>query len=422
MKAQAEKFAAGQPEKLRPFFERLYYEGEWNAVLNGARLGLAAMAIGEYATAEKAFDEATLRINAVFADDPNAVNARKYWSEEKIKDFKGDIHERAMAFYYRGLLYLRSGDYQNASASFRAADFQDTLSGAEQYQGDFALMNYLAAWANWCDGNETFAKDLMARVQQVADGGGKPAFFAQVQGAPEMPNYLVISESGRAPQKTGTGQHKELLQYRSRGEEAQPPMFVLADPAGYRRLASGLGADVEYQATTRGGRQMDAVLGEKAQFKDSMQTASSVAGVGALATANAAAATGNRDMAGAAGIFALISIGTQIAASTTTPAADLREWNTLPRYVSLDAGVAPAEAFTPMVKVGDAAPVAPLMSGTKGKCGFSWTMHGALPLPAESGGHLTLLNPRLMEEGREAKNKEFRSLLYDRFGSGEKPQ
>ena len=41
-----------------------------------------------------------------------------------------------MTYYYRGLLFMARGDYENARASFRSAEYQDTISSNETYAGD----------------------------------------------------------------------------------------------------------------------------------------------------------------------------------------------------------------------------------------------------------------------------------------------
>ena len=108
------------------------------------------MEVGEFDVAEKAFDQGITRIDAIYANNENAKKARSLWTKESAKDFKGEPYERAMV-YYRGLLYLRKGDYQNARASFLAAEYQDTVAEQDTYLGDFAVMNLLAGWSSHCD-------------------------------------------------------------------------------------------------------------------------------------------------------------------------------------------------------------------------------------------------------------------------------
>src|ERR1700683_4680814 len=120
--ADAQQFAADKPPELQPLFNALYVEGEHNAVLNFDYLGLAALEVGDYGVAEKALDAAIERIEAIYADNLSAKKAKSVFSAEKVKDFKGEPYERAMTYFYRGVLYLRVGDYQNARASFLSAE------------------------------------------------------------------------------------------------------------------------------------------------------------------------------------------------------------------------------------------------------------------------------------------------------------
>jgi len=103
--AEADRFVADKPAELQRILHTLYMEGEWNAVLNLDLLGLAAIEAGRPRLAERAFDMAAARILRIYADDPNARQARSLWSAESVKDWKGEPYERAMTFYYRGLLY-----------------------------------------------------------------------------------------------------------------------------------------------------------------------------------------------------------------------------------------------------------------------------------------------------------------------------
>src|SRR5688572_17753250 len=163
--AAAAVFAEKMPStELRPLFQRLYIEGERNATLNFQRIGMAALAAGDIELAEKAFDAAVTRIDLIYADNPEAQKAKSLWTAEKIKDYKGEPYERAMAHFYRGLVYAARGDFQNARALFKQADYQDTVAEAEQYAGDFGLMPYMAGWASYCDGNSGMARDFLQQA------------------------------------------------------------------------------------------------------------------------------------------------------------------------------------------------------------------------------------------------------------------
>ncbi|MDB5452966.1 MAG: hypothetical protein JWO33_1544 [Caulobacteraceae bacterium] len=92
------------------FVPRLAADGERNRVLNQMEIGARAFWRADYTTAKPALDDAIVHIGAVFDSNPNAANARKLWYDEGSKDFKGEPYERAMVFFYRGLIYLHDAD------------------------------------------------------------------------------------------------------------------------------------------------------------------------------------------------------------------------------------------------------------------------------------------------------------------------
>lgn len=147
---EIDAYLANKPEDLKPFYRTLFVGGARNSVLNYQRLGLAAMDKGYWTDAERAFDAALSGIEAIYAKNAQAQAAKSTFRKEANKDYKGEPYERAMAYYYRGLLYLRAGDYDNARASFRSGEYQDTVSEQEEFQSDFAVMNYLTGWTYFC--------------------------------------------------------------------------------------------------------------------------------------------------------------------------------------------------------------------------------------------------------------------------------
>jgi hypothetical protein len=93
--------------------------------------------------------------------------------------------------------------------------------------------------------------------------------------------------------------------------------------------------DLDFQATTRGGRLMDHVLANKAVFKSTTGKAGDAAliagGILAMQQGNNSAA----DEVGA-GLLAAGLVAKLISAATT-PAADTRSWDNLPRFLSFAA-------------------------------------------------------------------------------------
>lgn len=334
----ADVFAAKTPvAELRPLFQRLHIEGERNATLNFQRIGMAALALGDVDLAEKAFEAAVVRIDMIYADNPEAQKAKSLWTAEKIKDFKGEPYERVMAFFYRGLVYAAKADFQNARAMFKQADYQDTVAEAEKYAGDFSLMPYMAGWASYCDGNIGMAKDFL---QQAIKGDTNYRTVLVDQ------PVVVLFESGRVPFKYDSGKSGEILKWQAHElpEQTAKTACVAGAATGCPVSSFVKGADIGFQATTRGGRPIDGVLGGKASFKEGAQGVASVAGTMGSIGMQTAMLTGNSDAAnlGMLGMFA--GLVAQGVANSTQAQADIREWEQLPATVWLGTGAVKANS------------------------------------------------------------------------------
>lgn len=363
--ASVDEFVAAQPAELQPLFATLFAEGERNAVLNFNRLGLAAMQRGQLRIAEHAFDESLLRIEAIYANDPQAQKAKSVWSEEKIKDFKGEPYERAMAYYYRGILYLTQGDYENARAAFVAGEYQDTMSEKEEFAGDFSVLSYLAGWASQCAGDG----DRAGSFYEAARNAGADLTVPSVEH-----NALLLIDAGSGPRKTASGKHSELLEFVP-GETGTPAVPIVAAISG-TSSTPGLAADVNWQAATRGGRPIQAILEGKAQWKsatagaaDLALTASTVASTASILSTDV---NQSMDFANAGLLAAGIGLFANMAASAMKPAADTRYWETLPGavFVVTSAGIDIPEWQVQLQEHGPV--VAPSFAVRAGNCSMTW--------------------------------------------------
>ena len=233
---------------------------------------------------------------------------------------RGEPYERAMAYYYRGLLYLRKGDYENARASFKGGLLQDTMAEQEVYQADFALLIFLEGWSSMMLGDWDMAEESFQEVKKY-----RPDFVIP----PRDHNVLLIAETGTAPQKIAVGRGGAALGFR-RGY-------------GFReegvRFESGQSAftgfpmeNIFWQANTRGGRQVDHILEGKVNFQETNQVMGQTLTQLSLTTLAMSPQFG--DDAGVvaivAGIIGLVGLGQQAVAERTQTQADTRYWDNLP--------------------------------------------------------------------------------------------
>jgi len=399
---EAAVFASDKPLELRPFYRKLYRDGEWNAVLNFNQLGLAAMDIGQFDVARKSFDQSIVRISTIYADDPNAKKALSTFSEEKVKDFKGEPYERAMTYFYRGVLYAQQGDYQNARASFLAADLQGTMAEKENYAGDFGLMKYAAGWASICDGDNARGKTLVEEAKKSD---------SKIDKLPDTPGKaLLLIDTGLAPRKVGVGKYKEAVGFEPSGNPDGD--IVVRGPNGTLEITEWLvGGDVYVQASTRGGRPVDAILNGKAQFKGGANTAGNVA----LVTGMAMMTSNNTNAQAAGAIVALVGLVAKGVAYATTPAADLRQWTSLPASVMLFTGdVEPGPGVTMMSAASTNSAALLPVQHRNGGCWIGWGRTRSA-LATIAGGVAVVADTKVEYTDRDAKNVAFRANLKTEF-------
>lgn len=414
------QFLADKPAPLHPLYRNVLEQGERNIVLNYMRAGLAAIELGEFAVAEKSFDEVLDRIETIYADNPKAEEARSTFTKENIKDFKGEAYERAMAYYYRGILYLRRGDYDNARASFKGAMLQDTYAEDGKYQQDFALMAFLEGWASHCQANERLSAEAFAEALKLHKGKLKAEFpprgdlVSDVVIPPSTHNVLLIAEAGAAPRKMATGDSNEKLVY-------FPPLGYTVDKVVFtgKGLSKSVAPfeDIFWQAHTRGGRPVDFIMEGKAAFKQGADAVGDVLVTAGVATALYGGYAGNDNAALAGGIMALTGLIAKGVAAAAKPDADLRQWDNLPEYVYFATAALPTETPAVMAKFIEVGgyqrlPDKKVDIQFSEKCGIGWVRSkSALDIPndaPESSSKEYFVNPPTETED-ENNNEEVSS-------------
>ncbi len=307
--------------RLQPVVQQLLQEGDRNFVLNHLRLGVQALEIGQREVAARSFDQAIGIISSVYADSESAARARSLWIEEGSKDFRGEPYERAMAFYYRGLLDLMDGEYDTARSSFRSGLLQDAFAEEEQHRADFAMLLYLDGWSSYLLGDQSLADEAFAEARTL-----RPDLPLPTDGD----NVLVIAESGPSPRKLADGIGHAKLVYR-RGKRFTEQRAALVTPDGNETLYPV--EDIFWQASTRGGRPVDAILDGQLQFRNT------AAGIGSVLTDVSASVTeannfyGSSGSSGTANVVGAVGIVALALAARSKPQADTRYWDNLPDAV-----------------------------------------------------------------------------------------
>jgi len=291
------------------------------------RTAAAAMRQGKFDLAKQYLDEALARLQGIYGKDPEARKARSYFHKEAKKTFIGEPYERAMAYFYRGVLYWRDGELDNARACFRSAEFEDSDAENKEYAGDWVLPDYLDGLATSKLGGD--GSDAFKRAQNDSTNAQPNRLRINLPAYKSQANVLFIVEFGPGPVKYATGEYNEELRFTTRNS----PVVSARIKTGAIDLAVAPTDDVNFQATTRGGRVMDHVLANKAVFKSATDTAGNVAIISGAVLAGTQ--QGRHSAADEVGVGLLLAgVTSKIISASTTPEADVRAWDNLPQFIS----------------------------------------------------------------------------------------
>ncbi len=315
------QYLSDKPEVLKPMYSKVLLEGTRNQVLNLLQAGVAAMELGEYRLAETSFDQALQHIESVYANNAQATQARSLWHEEGAKDYKGEPYERAMAYYYRGILYLLEADYENARACFKSGVIQDAFAEEDQHRCDFALMLVLEGWASQKLGDNSLAEEAFDEVRKY-----RPDFVFPVAGD----STLVLIETGNSPRKVADGLGHAELKYRRGKNFLEKRAFVGLDEP----LQAYPMEDIFFQASTRGGRGIDKILEGQAVFlKRGMKIGTALTEVSSSVVLASTLIQGSGHMAEVGAALGAVGGVVTLVAMNAKPHADTRYWNNLPDVV-----------------------------------------------------------------------------------------
>lgn len=310
-------YIASKPVALQPAFNALVQGGARDSVLNNMEITSVALKIGDYAEAGDAIDRALLDINKYYGHTEEAARARSLWHEEGAKSFKGEPYERAMANYYRGMLDLAGGDFDNARASFDNGFLQDAFAEEEQHRSDFALLAFLAGWAADRAGSVSLADERYAELELLRKDFVRP---------PGDHDTLVVIETGKSPRKLADGiGHGELVYRRGKKFPERSALVGVGD--GYRAYPM---EDIFLQASTRGGRPVDRILDGKIKFQKTYSARGSVLTDAADVFADTAFLTESQGLNDIATGLSVVGSLSMMMAQNAKPRADTRYWSGLP--------------------------------------------------------------------------------------------
>jgi len=278
------------------------------------RVALIALKEGRRAEARGLFDKALPPAGTVLSGDATTERARSLFSPEETKIFYGEPYERAMGWFYRGMIYWMDGEPDNARACFRTAQLFDTAPRSG-HRGDWILMDYLDGLAS-----AKLGSDGSAALKRARSSAGKIKLAKYDASA----NVLVFLQYGYGPLKKSGGDVGEDIVYAGGNSLTQSAVVRAAG----RDIAAPALDNLTFQATTRGMRQMDWVLARKAAVK---KTADLVGDVSFLPGVILTQPESTRDVG-----FALLgaSLAAKAVGGSTQPRSDTRTWNNLPQYIA----------------------------------------------------------------------------------------
>lgn len=356
-----QKFYRGEYDGIPPLVEPLCQERTTSQPLYLCELGAAYLACNKKTLAKQYLLDAYSSIEGFF-DPTSEKSAMSLWGAEAEKVYKGEPFEQATLSLLVGLLLLEEGEVDNALSCFKNGQLADSDVEKEQYKSDYGLLQLLEAKCYQMRGEqaeydqfvnralESFAKThpfllskqaqiraenqkaevseseqremLAMRLKEVEEGVIR--HYSSYYGTLMRPyNTLLLVWTGLSPEMKRVGQYGEnrVLVKRQSGETHYE---VQMDNSSWHDVIRGF-ADVGFQATTRGGREMDNVLANQAAFKRTTHD---------VGNAFIDAADDVDDPYAALALIGIGLISHGIGAATKVQ-ADIRSWKTLPDRIAV---------------------------------------------------------------------------------------
>jgi tetratricopeptide (TPR) repeat protein len=323
-------FAGDYPrsaELLRPLSENT----DQNFVLNNLRLGSVELMQHRYDDAENAFLRAYEVLNSYGVNDGGRTLGAVL-VDEKIKIWKGEPYERAMANFYLGVIYYIRADYANARGAFENALFKlkeyadekkkDSKDDVSEIDSNFAVASLMLGKCWQKLGREDLARANFDRAVQINPRLSEIASYDRN----EKSNLLLIVEFGKGPEKV-TNSDGAVVGFAPTPAQVPPPPLVRVRVDGRFVTTPETGeplVDTVVMAQDRHWQSIDTIRAIKSVVGTGLLIGGAFEGARGL---NESGSAQRRDLTAAA-----IMLGTGLLLKATSQ-ADVRQWEMLPRSV-----------------------------------------------------------------------------------------
>jgi tetratricopeptide (TPR) repeat protein len=308
-----------------------------NFVLNNLRLGSAALHDYDFDAAEAAFLRAYEVLNSYGVNDGGRTLGAVL-VDEKVRIWRGEPYERAMANFYLGLIYYTRGDYANARGAFENALFKlrdyvvetddrkdkgksDDDDAFRSVESNFAVAALMLGKCWQRLGREDLAKANFARAAALSPRLDELTDYDRNARS----NVLLVIEIGAAPQKV-TDFDGSIVGFSPSPARAGPPPLARVRVDGQVLSSPQLGeptVDTVLMAHDRRWQSLDTIRAVKSAVGTGLLFAGAYEGLHGLHGHG----DDQRHLTAAA-----ILLGAGLFLKATSQ-ADVRQWEMLPRAV-----------------------------------------------------------------------------------------
>lgn len=267
------------------------------------------------------------------------------WHGEVNKVFKGDAYERSTFYAFMALSFIREGNWEDALRCVKNGLLADADSNRDEALDDYGMLFYIGYIAalkmDDPDTADDYMKGLLRALgnrREVTDAEKerlRAYFTAGLEN--KKPNVILVLWTGTPPSVVCGGSYNEKRAI-IRGSNPFDLVSVSVG-SGKDHFAGGFLGDVEYQATSRGGRLMDNVLSDKATAKKAMEVSANILYIAApvcisLAGQFSDPVVGLSLLGAGLGCY-LVGGTVHLVGYMINPAADGRYWRNLPGQFSI---------------------------------------------------------------------------------------